>query len=119
MKQFIFNHFDTTWINHIFQYVSENLLCLVYIIDCIPEETMYFTAYFALIKDIAEGFGVWTAFIVLFLSTMLVTISIQQLLEYGFARFKFSKSQSPKLNANKLNTDTFFLKSNFFKYFNK
>lgn len=48
---------DATWFSHLTSYLHENLTCLLYVVEIVPEQTMYFTAYFALVKDIAEAYG--------------------------------------------------------------
>lgn len=120
MKKGIISYLDMSILNHFFNYVYENIYCLTIVVDLIPENTMYFTAYFALVKDIAESYGVWAGFAILFFSALFTVISVHQLLGYGLQEFKTYAGGKPwALNPNKFVTSYFFHKFNFFKYFKK
>lgn len=115
MKQFFITLFDSAWITDLYNYLYENIVCLTFGIQMLPEETAYFGAFFSLIKDIAEGYGAWTAFIILFISVFTVVIAIQQLVEYSVAKFLSLKRKKNSLN--RLSNENFFQKINLFKYF--
>lgn len=106
---------DFKWTNNLYNYFYENISCLTFGIQMLPEETTYFTAFFSLIKDISEGYGLWTAFTILFLAVLLVTIATQQLVESGVNKLIIWKKSKNKTNS--LNTDNFFFKKNIFKFF--
>lgn len=109
-------YFNSTFLNHIYHYIYENVSCLLYTVEVLPEQTMYFTAYFSLLKDIAEAYGSWTALSIFIMSTVLTMVAVEQLVVYGLSYFKLSGSTTKNQQTNKLVADKHFTSFNFFKF---
>jgi len=112
-------YFDSTILTHVFNYVYENVSCLLYIVEIWPENTMYFTAYFTLVKDVAEAYGSWAAFSIIAMSLLAVVMSIHQLMAYNSDSDKLSGQTSKNNNINNTSADKLFTSFNLFHYFRK
>jgi hypothetical protein len=108
-----------TFLAHLYNYVHENVVCLFFIVDLLPEQAMYFTSYIALVKDIAEAYGSGIAFLFLFTPTILTMVSVHQLITYYNTNFRFSGKTGNNANINNLSADKYFTSFNFFKFFRK
>jgi hypothetical protein len=116
---------NATFLYHVYQYVCENLRCLLYVVEVLPDQTVYFTAYFSLVKDIAEAYGSGVAFIILLVSAVLSMMATQQLLAYGNTRYSLgvrsgqvdtplSRSRN---STNGLSRDSYFTNFKLFRLF--
>ena len=93
--------------------------CLLYVVEVVPYQAVYFTAYFSLIVDISEAYGSWVALIVVFISALTTMIAIEQVLVYSFHYFKLGGSSEKTNNLNNISADRFFFNFGFFRYFNR
>ena len=104
------------FLSHTIQYIYENVSCLLYGIEILPEQTAYFSSYFMLVKDIAEAYGSWIALTILILSALLIMVSIQQVLENKSSMFQLGVY--PKsTNINRFSLDYFFTNYNYLRLY--
>jgi len=112
-------YFDSTVITHLLNYLHENTVCLLYVVEIWPENAMYFTAYFTLVKDVAEAYGSWAAFSIIAMSLLAVVMSIHQLMSYRSDSENLSSGDPKAQNVNNVSSDTMFTDFNLFKYFRR
>lgn len=60
-------------------YISENLTCLFFGFDLLFKNSIVMASYYDLITDVAEGFGVWIALLILILPSLTLLVVVQQL----------------------------------------
>lgn len=89
----------------LFNYVQENVSCLLYIVDVWPYQAIYFTSYASLLKDISEAYGSWFALAFVILSVLSILISVQQVIEN---HFNIGSQKDNTINPNVLVNHTFF-----------
>ena len=112
-------HFTLVFLTHFWAYVYENLSCLLYVVEVVPEQAIYFTSYFALVKDIAEAYGSWLALAFVIISALTVMTAVQQQVTNSINNFKLSGRTNPNSNINQVSTDKYFTNFFFFKFFRR
>jgi len=104
MKTIYMRHFDSLFLEHIYQYFYDNISCLLYIVEVLPYQTAYFPNYFSLVRDIAESYGSWVSLIFIILSTLVVVISAQRVIEKSLFTKKLSYKDINNTNENPVNS---------------
>lgn len=85
VTQSTFQHFTT--------YISDNLSCLLYILDLVTQQCNWLTSYTNFLLDISEIFGAWLSVSVLLLSAITVLSYI-----HSVSSFVWDKSKSKFVN---------------------
>lgn len=80
---------------HCITYLSDNMSCLLYMLDLFTQQTNWLTSYSNFLLDISEIFGAWLAVSILLLSVITVVSYL-----HSVSSFVWEKSKTKIVNSH-------------------
>ena len=80
---------------HFVSYLTDNVSCLLYLLDLITQQCNWLTSYTNFLLDISEIFGAWLALSILLLSVITVLSYV-----HSVSSFVWEKSKSKYMNTS-------------------